>query len=152
MTDEQAQPDGSQSDSGSGGSDAEPAVSDPAEVIRLVSMFQALMVEVRDITLDEAGRKRLLDIHRNALDALRDLLSDELEDELEQLGLPIENADASESELRVAQAQLVGWLNGLFQGIQAALVAQQMDSAQQLQQLQEQRPALKEGHPGGQYL
>lgn len=129
----------------------EAMVSNPAEVIRLVNMLQALMSEVREIELDESGRKRLFDIQRSAVGALKDLVSDELEEELEQLGLPLEDEEASGSELRLAQAQLVGWLNGLFQGIQAAVMAQQAGSAQQLQQLRQQRPQLAESH-GGQYL
>lgn len=130
----------------------QPDVSDPGELIRLVNMFQALTVEVRDIDLDDAGRTRLFDVHRTAVQSLKEVLSDELEEELESLGLPIEDREATGPELRIAQAQLVGWLNGLFQGMQAAVMAQQLGSAQQLKQLQQQRPQLTDGHAGGQYL
>lgn len=134
----------------------EPDVSNPAEMIRLANMFQALMTEVRDLELDEAGRKRLFDIHRHAIEALKDLLSDDLEEELESLGLPIQEADASAPALRVAQAQLVGWLNGVFQGMQASVMAQQMAAGRQMEQLpqgpSQQRPQLADDHTQGQYL
>ncbi|MDZ7679640.1 MAG: proteasome activator [Acidimicrobiales bacterium] len=134
----------------------EPDVSNPAEMIRLANMFQALMTEVRELELDEAGRKRLFDIHRHAIEALKDLLSDDLEEELESLGLPIEEADASGPALRVAQAQLVGWLNGVFQGMQASVMAQQMAAGRQMGQLpqglSQERPQLADDHAQGQYL
>ncbi|MFP4514135.1 MAG: proteasome activator [Acidimicrobiales bacterium] len=133
----------------------EPDVSNPAEMIRLANMFQALMIEVRDLELDEAGRKRLFDVHRHAVEALKDLLSSDLKEELEDLGLPIQEADATGPALRVAQAQLVGWLNGVFQGVQAAM-AQQMAAGRQMGQLPEglsqERPQLADDHAQGQYL
>lgn len=129
--------------------DAESMISDPAGVIRVANMLQALVVEVRDMELDEAGRGRLFEIQRNAVDELKGILSDDLGDELQDLGLPIEEPDATGPELRIAQSQLVGWLNGLFQGIQAAVMAQQAGSAKQLQQLR--RPE-QGAPPQGQYL
>lgn len=126
-----------------------PSVSDPAELIRLVGMLQALTTEARDTNLDEAGHAHLLDVHRRAVEAVKELVSDDLESELTELGLPL-GEDATGPELRLAQGQLVGWLNGLFQGIQTAIAAQQMSSGQQLQQLQE--PSQPTEEPRGQYL
>ncbi len=129
-------------------------VSDPAELIRLASMIQALVVETREISLDDAGRKRLHDTHRRAVDAIKELVSDKLEDELTELGMPIDDDDVTGSEVRLAHAQLLGWLNGLFQGIQAVMAAQQMASGQQLRQLQQSSlPGQSSDRaPGGQYL
>lgn len=126
-------------------------MSDPAEMIRLVNMFQALMVEVRDLELDERGRQRLLDVHQTAVAALKRLLSSDLEQELEDLGLPIHDSEATGTELRLAQSQLVGWLNGLFQGLQAAVMARQAEPAREIGQGQSM-PQLGDGHGGGQYL
>jgi hypothetical protein len=115
---------------------------------------------VRAAPLDEAGRQRLMEIHRRSIVELEDGLSPELRDELERISVDFtEGATPSESELRIAQAQLVGWLEGLFHGIQAALVAQQMAARMQLEQMRNM-PALPPGthiEPGkststGQYL
>lgn len=129
-------------------------VSDPAELIRLASMIQALVVETREISLDDAGRKRLHETHRRAVDAIKELVSDKLEDELTELGLPMDDEDGTGPEVRLAQAQLLGWLNGLFQGIQAVMAAQQMSSGQQLRQLQQSSlpGRSSDSAPGGQYL
>ena len=142
------QPDGQR---GPGQAEKEPDVSNPAEVIRLANMFQALMVEVRDLDLDEPGRKRLFEVQGSAVDELKELLSDDLEKELDSLGLPIRDEAATGAELRIAQAQLVGWLNGVFQGMQAAIMAQQMGQPQG--QLPQQGPQeLAESKGSGQYL
>ncbi|WP_283255778.1 proteasome activator [Brevibacterium spongiae] len=108
-------------------------VSSPAKVMRIGTMVKQLLEEVRGTELDEKGRQRLAEIHRRSIDELEDGLSKELIDELERLDLPFDSADGppTTSELRIAQAQLVGWLEGLFHGIQTAIAAQQA-MAQQL--------------------
>ncbi|GIH13090.1 bacterial proteasome activator family protein [Rugosimonospora africana] len=123
-------------------------VEQPAKVMRIGSMIKQLLEEVRAAPLDEAGRQRLTEIHRRSIHELEDGLAVELRDELERLSLPFEQGTPSESELRIAQAQLVGWLEGLFHGIQAALVAQQMAARMQLEQMRGGRPALPSGLPG----
>src|SRR5689334_10189257 len=118
----------------------------PAKVMRIGSMIKQLLEEVRAAPLDEAGRQRLMEIHRRSIIELEDGLAPELRDELERLTLPFEGeTPPSEAELRIAQAQLVGWLEGLFHGIQAALVAQQMAARAQLEQMRGTRPALPPG-------
>jgi hypothetical protein len=124
-------------------------IEQPAKVMRIGSMIKQLLEEVRAAPLDEASRGRLREIHQRSIVELEDGLAPELRDELERLSLPFEgDAPPSESELRIAQAQLVGWLEGLFHGIQAALVAQQMAARLQLEQMRGGRPALPAG-PGG---
>jgi hypothetical protein len=123
-------------------------VEHPAKVMRIGSMIKQLLEEVRSQPLDEAGRQRLTEIHRRSIVELEDGLAPELVEELERLSLPFEAGHIpSEPELRVAQAQLVGWLEGLFHGIQAALVAQQMAARVQLEQMRG-RPALPVGQGG----
>jgi hypothetical protein len=125
-------------------------VEQPAKVMRIGSMIKQLLEEVRNAPLDEAGRARLAEIHRRSIKELEDGLAPELIDELERIALPFnENVPPTDAELRIAQAQLVGWLEGLFHGIQTALFAQQMAAQQQLQQI---RRALPPGHApeGGQ--
>src|SRR5207247_3589298 len=101
---------------------------------------------VRAAPLDEAGRQRLKEIHRRSITELEDGLAPELREELDRLSLPFDDGSTpSEPELRIAQAQLVGWLEGLFHGIQAALVAQQMAARVQLEQIRGARPALPPG-------
>ena len=116
--------------------DREADISSPAKVMRVGSMVKQLLEEVRAAPLDEAGRNRLRDIHQQSISELEDGLAPELREELERLSLPF-TADETptESELRIAQAQLVGWLEGLFHGIQAALMAQQMAARSQLEQM-----------------
>jgi hypothetical protein len=123
-------------------------VEQPAKVMRIGSMIKQLLEEVRAAPLDEAGRQRLTEIHRRSITELEDGLAPELREELERLSLPFDPGHTpSEAELRIAQAQLVGWLEGLFHGIQAALVAQQMAARIQLEQMRGgSRPALP---PGG---
>ncbi len=110
-------------------------VEEPAKVMRIGSMIKQLLEEVRNAPLDEAGRRRLADIHHRSIEELKDGLAPELVRELDRIALPFSDASPSDAELRIAQAQLVGWLEGLFHGIQTALVAQQMASQQQLQQM-----------------
>ncbi len=127
-------------------SGANPAdlVEQPAKVMRIGSMIKNLLDEVRNAPLDEAGRTRLAEIHRRSIEELKAGLAPELVEELDRLALPFSSAAPSDAELRIAQAQLVGWLEGLFHGIQTALFAQQMAAQQQLQGM---RRALPPGHP-----
>ncbi|MEU5154788.1 bacterial proteasome activator family protein [Glycomyces sp. NPDC021274] len=117
-------------------SDPTKLVPEPAKVMRIGSMIKQLLEEVRAADLDDKGRQRLADIHSRSISELESGLAPELRDELERLSLPF-SADEipTEAELRIAQAQLVGWLEGLFHGIQAALVAQQMAARLQLDQM-----------------
>jgi hypothetical protein len=124
-------------------------IEQPAKVMRIGSMVKQLLEEVRAAPLDDAGRQRLKEIHRRSITELEDGLAPELRDELERLSLPFDEATPSEAELRIAQAQLVGWLEGLFHGIQAALVAQQMATRMQLEQMRRNIPALPMGPGGG---
>ena len=125
-------------------------VEQPAKVMRIGTMIKQLLEEVRAAPLDDASRTRLREIHKRSIAELEDGLAPELRDELERLSLPFtEESTPSEAELRVAQAQLVGWLEGLFHGIQAALVAQQMATRMQLEQIR-RTPALTVGS-GGQF-
>jgi hypothetical protein len=114
-------------------------VEQPAKVMRIGTMIKQLLEEVRAAPLDDASRNRLREIHRTSIAELEDGLAPELRDELERLTLPFtEDGVPSDAELRVAQAQLVGWLEGLFHGIQTALFAQQMAARQQLEQMRGQ--------------
>jgi hypothetical protein len=111
-------------------------VEQPAKVMRIGTMIKQLLEEVKAAPLDEAGRQRLLEIHKRSILELEDGLAPELTEELDRLALPFaSDGIPSEAELRIAQAQLVGWLEGLFHGIQAALVAQQMAARLQLDQI-----------------
>jgi hypothetical protein len=133
-------------------------VEQPAKVMRIGTMIKQLLEEVRAAPLDDASRKRLREIHAKSIRELEDGLAPELREELDRLTLPFnENAEPSDAELRIAQAQLVGWLEGLFHGIQTALFAQQMEARAQLQQMRQGAlpPGVsRAGHgPGtGQYL
>lgn len=112
------------------------AVSEPAKVMRIGSMIKQLLEEVRTTDLDIGGRNRLREIYDTSVSELSEALSPDLQDELASLVTPFGgNEVPSESELRIAQAQLVGWLEGLFHGIQATLFAQQMAAQQQLEQM-----------------
>jgi hypothetical protein len=123
-------------------------IEQPAKVMRIGSMIKQLLEEVRAAPLDEASRARLREIHARSIRELEDGLAPELKDELERLSLPFtDDVIPSEPELRIAQAQLVGWLEGLFHGIQATLVAQQMAARMQLEQMRG-RPALPVGQGG----
>jgi hypothetical protein len=111
-------------------------VSEPAKVMRIGSMIKQLLEEVRSTELDEPGRHRLREIYETSVEQLSSALSPDLREELQSLALPFDDAVVpSDAELRVAQAQLVGWLEGLFHGIQATLFAQQMAARQQLEQM-----------------
>ena len=123
-------------------STSQPAISDPAKLIRLGTMVQTLMAEVRQADTDEESRRLLARIHKETMEELATVLSDDLMDELTEFtdccdddGVP------SEAEIRIAQAQLVGWLQGLLQGLQASMAQQQAAAAMQLQQLQQAKTA-----------
>src|SRR6202453_1579009 len=116
-------------------------VEQPAKVMRIGSMIRQLLEEVRAAPLDEKSRARLREIHTSSIKELEDGLAPELVEELERLSLPFAEDDVpSEAELRVAQAQLVGWLEGLFHGIQTTLFAQQMAARAQLEQMRRALP------------
>ncbi len=134
-------------------------VEQPAKVMRIGTMIKQLLEEVRAAPLDEASRNRLREIHATSIRELEDGLAPELREELDRLTLPFnEDATPSDAELRIAQAQLVGWLEGLFHGIQTALFAQQISARAQLEQMRQGAlpPGVgKSGHSGsghGQYL
>jgi hypothetical protein len=128
-------------------------VEQPAKVMRVGSMIRQLLEEVRAAPLDEKSRARLKEIHTSSIKELEDGLAPELVDELDRLSLPFaDDAVPSEAELRVAQAQLVGWLEGLFHGIQTTLFAQQMAARAQLEQMRRALPPGVLGAPGGDEL
>lgn len=116
----------------------------PAKLLRIAAMVRALLQEVRQVELDEAGRQRLAGIHDRAIEALREALGDDLREELEEISPPLGDGSPSEGELRVAQAALMGWLEGLFHGIQATIATQQMSAQRQLERMRAARPG-----PGG---
>jgi Protein of unknown function (DUF2587) len=117
-------------------------VEQPAKVMRIGSMIKQLLEEVRAAPLDEASRARLKEIHASSVKELEQGLAPELVEELDRLSLPFtDDSVPSEAELRIAQAQLVGWLEGLFHGIQTALFAQQMAARAQLEQMRRALPA-----------
>ena len=125
-------------------------VSEPAKVMRIGSMVKQLLDEVRAAPLDDRSRERLAEIYENSIDELSTALSPDLQEELKSLALPFDGEGVpSDAELRVAQAQLVGWLEGLFHGIQATLLAQQFAARQQLEQMRQLPPASLQGVPGG---
>lgn len=111
-------------------------VTRPTKLIRIASMVRTMLDEVRRAPLDDAGRRRLREIHERSVNELEEVLSPELRQELSDVVLPFTSEAPSESELRLAQAQLVGWLEGLFHGIQATLFTQQAVAQQQLEQMQ----------------
>jgi hypothetical protein len=133
-------------------------VEQPAKVMRIGTMIKQLLEEVRAAPLDEASRVRLREIHETSIKELSDGLAPELRDELQRITLPFsEDTVPSDAELRVAQAQLVGWLEGLFHGIQTALFAQQMAARAQLDEMRRRAlpgpmPGQQQGQVSGPYL
>jgi len=115
-------------------------VEQPAKVMRIGSMIRQLLEEVKAAPLDEASRQRLKEIHQSSIKELEAGLAPELVEELERLALPFTDQTPSEAELRIAQAQLVGWLEGLFHGIQTAIYAQQVAARAQLEQMRRALP------------
>ena len=156
-------PQSPQDDGGDGGGmSVGDMVEQPAKVMRIGTMIKQLLEDVRAAPLDDASRNRLRDIHASSIRELEQGLAPELREELERITLPFSEGETpSDAELRIAQAQLVGWLEGVFHGIQTALFAQQMAARAQLEEMR--RRALPGGHPhppqqpdirpgGGQYL
>lgn len=125
-----------------------PAISEPGKLMRIALMLREMQEEVRRADMDTAGRDRLRVVHDRALSQLKSVLSEDLTDELDTLTLPFDTGTPTESEIRVAQAQLIGWLEGLFQGIQAAIMNQQLAARQQLEQMR-QRGLPPGMGPGG---
>jgi hypothetical protein len=128
-------------------------VEQPAKVMRIGRMVQQLLEEVKAAPVDEAGRGRLARVLHTSIRELKDGLAPELDDELDRLIEPFDAETPSESELRIAQAQLVGWLEGLFHGIQTAIYAQQMAARSQLEQMRRALPpgsipGMPGQHPG----
>ena len=130
------------------------SVTEPAKVMRIGSMVRQLLEEVRGTQLDEPSRERLAEIYERSIVEISSALSPDLAEELHILALPFKDGDVpSEGELRVAKAQLVGWLEGLFHGIQATLFAQQLAARQQIEQMRQIPPGMPDqGAPGGTYL
>lgn len=149
-----------QAESAEGGQQGE-AIEEPAKLLRIASMIRELLEEVRQAPLDEGGRRRLQTVYERSVDELKEVLSEDLRKELDALAVPFSEIP-SESELRVAQAQLVGWLEGLFHGIQAALWAQQAMARAQFEEIRRRglpshaaptrERAEQPGGPPGQYL
>jgi hypothetical protein len=140
---------------GAGGGEDTEQVSRPTKLIRIASMVRALLDEARRAPLDDAGRRHLKEIHERSVHELEDILSDDLKSELDEVTLPFTSDTPSESELRIAQAQLVGWLEGLFHGIQATLFTQQMQAQKQFEDMRQRRALEVGGTPdrgAGPYL
>ena len=125
------------------------AVQHPAKVMRIATMARHLLEEVRQAELDEASRARLREIYQTSISELSEVLSPDLREELTRLSLPFGQETPSEAELRIAHAQLVGWLEGLFHGIQAMLFAQQMENRQRLEEMRRGLPPGGMEHPSG---
>lgn len=123
-------------DEGEKSEDAAPDVTQPTKLIRIASMTRAMLEEARQAPLDEGGRKRMATVHARSVEELQDVLSAELQEEFGEIMIPLNEEGTTEAELRVAQAQLIGWLEGLFHGIQASLWSQQMAAQSQLAEVQ----------------
>ena len=143
--DESVRPDSIETDEPTGDSVAperEQPVSEPTKLIRMASMTRAMLDEVRQAPLDEGGKIRLAEVHSRSIEEMRGVLSPDLLEEFDGVMIPLPDDDkVTEAELRVAQAQLIGWLEGLFHGIQASLWTQQMAAQSQLAEMQKR--ALK---------
>jgi hypothetical protein len=138
-----------------GAGDAPPGAGLPTKLIRIASMTRAMLEEVRHAPLDDQGKARLAAVHTRSLNELREMLPPDLLEEFNEIMVPLHTENPSEAELRIAQAQLIGWLEGLFHGIQASLFTQQMAAQAQLQEMA-RRSAIsrgpQEGEQGGLYL
>jgi len=145
---------GGQTSGGQSGELEGEQVSRPTKLIRIAAMVRALLDEARRAPLDDAGRRSLKAIHERSVHELEAILSRDLREELAEVSLPFSSDTPSESELRIAQAQLVGWLEGLFHGIQATLFTQQAQAQAQFDEVRGRR-ALEMGggeKPPGAYL
>ena len=129
------------------GQEEEEIVSQPAKLMRIASMAKQLLDEVRMAPLDDASRTRMKEIYHESIRQLEGTLSPELAAELDRLAIPFDDGPPTDAELRVAQGQLVGWLAGLFQGIQATLFVQQVATQRQLEQMRGVGPSR--GPAGG---
>lgn len=114
----------------------EPPITEPSKLLRIASMTRAMLEEARQAPLDEGGRLRMAEVHARSVAELEEVLTSDLQEEFKEVMVPLNTTGATESELRVAQAQLIGWLEGLFHGIQATLWSQQMAAQAQLAQVQ----------------
>jgi Rad3-related DNA helicase len=123
-----------------------PAIEQPAKLIRIAAMIREMLEDVRQSKPDEAGRRRVREVYERALTGLKEGVSKELQDELDTLTIPLDG-NSSESEIRLAQAQLVGWLEGLFHGIQATLFTQQVAAQSQLDQMRQRQLEAGGGGP-----
>ena len=130
---------------GEEGAESTESIERPAKLLRIGSMVKQLLEEVRQAPLDEASRGRLREIYEQSIRELADGLSPDLVDELDRISIPFDSTTPSDAELRIAHAQLVGWLEGLFHGIQATLVAQQMAARAQLDEMRQR--SLPQGSP-----
>ena len=145
-----------ESDGGDGSQPPQEQVTRPTKLIRIASMVRNMLEEVRRAPIDDAGRKALREIHERSIHELEEVLSPDLREELCEVVLPFKDEAPTESEVRLAQAQLVGWLEGLFQGIQATLFTQQMAAQGQFDEMR--RRAIESGQappqapPGSGYL
>ena len=148
-------------DAPAGESESRPAISEPGKLMRIAVMLRELQEEVRRASPDEAGRGRLREVHERALKELCEVLSPDLQEELAELVMPFDEGTPSESEILIGQAQLVGWLEGLFQGIQVTLFNQQLQAKAQFEQMRQRglpsgAPVQQMGdgpaHSTGQYL
>lgn len=125
-----------------------PDVTEPTKLIRIASMTRAMLEEARQAPLDDSGRERMATVHARSVEELRDIFSEELQEEFNEIMIPLNDENVSEAELRVAQAQLIGWLEGVFHGIQASLWSQQMNAQTQLAEMQKRAlgaPKQQEG-------
>ena len=140
------------------GPDPDPAVAQPSKLIRLASMTRAMLDEVRHAPLDVGGRARLAAVHQRTLAELREALSQDLLDEFDEIMVPLGEDLVSEAEIRVAQAQLIGWLEGLFHGIRASIWSQQIAAQAQLEEMRKRAlnpsamPGQLDDDSGGLYL
>jgi len=133
------------------GSEETEQISRPTKLIRIAAMVRALLDEARRAPLDDAGRRSLKEIHERSILELDEILSPDLQQELNQVTLPFSSETPSDAELRIAQAQLVGWLEGLFHGIQATLFTQQVQAQRQFEDMRSRRslePGSGERNPG----
>ena len=139
-------------------SGSQETITEPAKLLRIASMVRELLEETRQAPLDEDGRRRLADVYQRSVEELGESISGDLREELAALAPPVDEVP-SESEIRIAQAQLVGWLEGLFHGIQAAMFAQQAAARAQFEELRrrglpgpQEPPSTDGSQRSGQYL
>ena len=155
--DEPVKPDAVETDEATdpAATEQEQPVSEPTKLIRMASMTRAMLDEVRQAPLDEGGKNRLAEVHARSLEEMRGVLSPDLLEEFDGIMIPLPEDDkVTEAELRIAQAQLIGWLEGLFHGIQASLWTQQMAAQSQLAEMQKRALKAPSGEDGssGLYL